>query len=217
MKNWKRFGVLGLAAIVGSSGCATMNAREWNGCAAGGAVLGAALGGTGAGVGVSEGADDPSNEAVAGAAAGGAIVGGVLGALLGHVICDPEKAPPPPPPPPPPPAPTKHVETMQAPLFDFNKWTLRPLGHQKCDHAASVLKGDTGKIVVTGHTDSKGSDAYNLKLGERRAETVKQCLVDRGIPASRIIVRSKGKSDPIASNDTEEGRQANRRVEIDRE
>ena len=217
MVNWKRVGALGLAAAIGSSGCATMEARKWDGCAAGGGVIGAVLGGTGAGVGVSEGVNDASSEEIAGAAAGGAVVGGALGAVLGHLICDPEKETPPPPPPPPAPPPSKKVETFQSPFFDFNKYTLRPLGQQKCDHAAGLLKGETGKVIITGYTDSIGSDAYNLKLGQRRAESVKQCLVDRGIPATRIITKSKGKADPVASNATEEGRQANRRVEIERE
>ena len=217
MRTWKRMTALGLTAFIGGGGCAAMNARQWDGCAAGGAVLGAAVGGTGAGLGVSEGVDDASNEEVAGAAAGGAVVGGLLGALLGHVICDPEKETPPPPPPPPAPPAPKKVDTFRAPLFDFDKATLRPLGQEKCDHAAAILKQESGKAIITGYTDSKGSDAYNLKLGARRGESVKQCLVDRGIAASRLVVRSKGKADPIASNATEEGRQQNRRVEIDRE
>src|SRR5262249_25688228 len=101
--------------------------------------------------------------------------------------------------------------------FDFNKYTLRPLGQQKCDHAAGLLQGETGKIIITGYTDSVGSDAYNLKLGQRRAESVKQCLVARGIPASRIVTTRQGQAEPGARNATEEGRQANRGVEIERE
>ena len=111
----------------------------------------------------------------------------------------------------------KVCESFQAPFFDFNKATLRPLGLQKCDHAAGILKPESGKVVITGYTDSVGSDAYNLKLGQRRGESVKKCLEERGIAAARITVRSKGKADPIASNATEEGRQQNRRVEIERE
>lgn len=213
-----RIGSVGVLLMGTLSSCATMQAREWDGCAIGGGILGAAVGGITGGVVANNVSDDPDNAVRGGAIAGGVIGGGALGAVLGHLICDPEKATPapPPPPPPPPPAPKK-VETFQAPFFDFNKATLRPLGHEKCDHAAELLKKETGNVIVTGYTDSVGSDAYNLKLGERRAQAVEKCLVERGIAASRIKVRSKGKADPIASNATEEGRQQNRRVEIERE
>src|SRR5262249_56837068 len=118
--------------------------------------------GPGAGVGVAEGVNDASSEEVAGAAAGGAIFGGALGAMLAHLICDPEKETPPPPPPPPAPPPSKKVETFQSPFFDFNKYTLRPLGQQKCDHAAGILKGETRKVISTRYTHSIGSDPSNL-------------------------------------------------------
>src|SRR5215470_6876691 len=206
---------IGLLLAGTLSSCALMNEREWDGCAIGGGILGATAGGITGGVVSNNAIDDPSNSTRGGAIAGGVVGGGALGAVLGHLVCDPEKAPPAPPPPPPAPAPApKKVETFQAPFFDFNKATLRPLGYEKCDHAAGLLKGETGNVIVTGYTDSIGSDAYNLKLGERRAQSVQKCLVERGIAASRIKVRSKGKADPVASNATEEGCQANRRVEI---
>ena len=70
------------------------------------------------------------------------------------------------------------------------------------------------RVSVEGHTDSVGSVAYNQTLSERRAKTVRDYLVSQGIDASRITTRGFGKSKPIASNDTAEGRAENRRVEI---
>ena len=69
-------------------------------------------------------------------------------------------------------------------------------------------------VVVDGYTDSIGSDAYNLKLSERRAEAVRDLMVQKGISASRITTHGYGKSRPVASNNTAEGRAENRRVEI---
>lgn len=70
------------------------------------------------------------------------------------------------------------------------------------------------RVVVEGYTDSIGSDAYNMKLSERRAETVRDFMVSKGISPTRITTRGFGKANPIASNKTAEGRAENRRVEI---
>ena len=70
-------------------------------------------------------------------------------------------------------------------------------------------------IVVSGHTDSVGSEAYNMKLGQRRADTVKSYLVERGVSSSKITTKSFGESQPVASNSTAEGRAKNRRAEVD--
>ena len=69
-------------------------------------------------------------------------------------------------------------------------------------------------VTVSGHTDGKGTDAYNLELGRKRAEAVRELLIKFGAPAERLSVTSYGKSQPIADNDTEEGRAKNRRVEF---
>lgn len=69
-------------------------------------------------------------------------------------------------------------------------------------------------VVAPGHTDSTGSDAYNLQLSQRRAEAVASYLVSQGIKRERLITVGAGEAYPIASNDTEEGRAANRRVEL---
>jgi outer membrane protein OmpA-like peptidoglycan-associated protein len=68
--------------------------------------------------------------------------------------------------------------------------------------------------MVTGYTDSVGSDAYNLRLSERRANTVREALVAEGIAADRITTKGMGESNPVASNDTAAGRAQNRRVDI---
>jgi OOP family OmpA-OmpF porin len=74
---------------------------------------------------------------------------------------------------------------------------------------------DLEMVIATGHTDSIGSDAYNQKLSERRAAAVKDYLVSKGIPASKITTIGKGESQPVATNKTAEGRQKNRRVDIE--
>jgi OOP family OmpA-OmpF porin len=70
-------------------------------------------------------------------------------------------------------------------------------------------------VIATGHTDSVGTDAYNQRLSERRAAAVKDYLVSKGIPASKITTIGKGESQPVATNKTAEGRQKNRRVDIE--
>ncbi len=79
----------------------------------------------------------------------------------------------------------------------------------------AVQKDRIAQVRVIGHTDSRGAEAYNLVLSERRANAVARYLVDNGIPAKLVVVEGKGESVPVASNDTEEGRARNRRVEID--
>ncbi|HLK10201.1 MAG TPA: OmpA family protein [Candidatus Binatia bacterium] len=163
-----------------------------------------------------EGAEHPSDGEVAGAAAGGTVAGALAGWLVGHYVCQVAEQPPapPPPPPPPPPAPTK-IETLSGPSFDFNKATLTPEGRSHVDHAVQVLQANPSmRVVVEGHTDSIGSDAYNMRLSGRRAETVRDYMVEKGISASRITTRAMGKKDPVASNATAEGRAKNRRVDI---
>jgi outer membrane protein OmpA-like peptidoglycan-associated protein len=130
-------------------------------------------------------------------------------------------APPPPPPPPPvaqappPPPPTKEKIVLRAVHFDFNKATIRPDAQPILDEAVRMLK-ERGEVsvIVEGHTDSIGSDAYNMKLSMRRADAVKRYLVEHGIAASRITTEGFGKRQPVASNATAEGRAQNRRVEL---
>lgn len=99
--------------------------------------------------------------------------------------------------------------------FDFNSSTLRPTSVTNLDKLAQILinNPDTN-INVYGHTDSKGADDYNMKLSERRADAVKSYLISKGIASSRLFTKGEGETMPVASNDTEEGRAKNRRVEF---
>jgi OOP family OmpA-OmpF porin len=143
--------------------------------------------------------------------------------------CDPDlmpkpaAAPPPPPPPPaaakpaPKPAPVAEKVTLAADvLFDFDKSILKNEGKNKLDDLATKVKAINLEVVIAiGHTDSIGSDAYNQKLSVRRAESVKAYLVSRGVEPNRIYTEGKGEKQPVASNKTKDGRQKNRRVEIE--
>ncbi len=128
-----------------------------------------------------------------------------------------EEAPPPPPPPPPAPQPEEVRKRiiLRAVHFDFDKYNLRPDAVPILDEAVQLLKKDGDvAIICQGHTDSVGTVKYNLKLSKRRAESVTKYLVKHGISADRITVEGLGKSHPVATNATREGRAQNRRVEI---
>ena len=100
-------------------------------------------------------------------------------------------------------------------LFDFDKATLKPEVESTLMQVADVLKQYPGlKIQVEGHTDNKGSDEYNQDLSERRSSAVFEFLVSEGIDASQMIHSGFGESTPVATNDTEEGRARNRRVDL---
>jgi OmpA-OmpF porin, OOP family len=115
------------------------------------------------------------------------------------------------------PKPVTQAMVIQADaLFDFDKSVLRPDGRKSIDDAVAKMKGvDIEMVIATGHTDSVGTDAYNQRLSERRAAAVKEYLVSKGIPASKITTIGKGESQPVATNKTAEGRQKNRRVDIE--
>jgi len=101
-------------------------------------------------------------------------------------------------------------------FFDFDKASLKPEGRQLLDQVVSQVNTLTLEtIIAVGHTDWTGSDAYNQKLSERRAASVKTYLVENGIDANRIYTEGKGKTSPVAPNTTREGRAQNRRVEIE--
>jgi outer membrane protein OmpA-like peptidoglycan-associated protein len=107
------------------------------------------------------------------------------------------------------------VVSLSDVLFDFNRATLRPGAEAKIGQIATILKQyPDHKISVEGHTDSIGSNAYNQRLSEQRAAAVAKALVAGGVEASMISSRGFGRTQPVASNKTAEGRQQNRRVEI---
>ena len=115
------------------------------------------------------------------------------------------------------PAVTQSKITLQADtLYDFDKATLKPEGKATLDKIARDLsKIKLEVIIAVGNTDSVGTDAYNMALGQRRAQSVKAYLTSKGVDGSRIYTESKGKSNPVASNATAEGRAKNRRTDIE--
>ena len=107
------------------------------------------------------------------------------------------------------------VVTLGDVLFDTGQATLKPGANLALNRLATYLSSNPQtKVLIEGHTDSRGSDAYNEALSERRARAVATELESRGIPAAQVQTMGRGKNYPVASNDTPEGRQQNRRVEI---
>ncbi|NGY03406.1 OmpA family protein [Solimonas terrae] len=151
-----------------------------------------------------------------------------------HEIPEPVKvvppvAPPPPPPPPPPPCTmsgengavdfsgckTGDTVVLRGVNFEFDKSNLTVNAKTLLDQVVDALnKRPDIKVEIDGHTDSKGSDAYNLKLSDRRAASVMSYLKSKGIAADRMTEKGFGESMPIADNATDEGRELNRRVEL---
>ena len=101
-------------------------------------------------------------------------------------------------------------------FFDFDKSVLKPEGKAKLkDLVAKIQNISLEVVIAVGHTDSVGTDAYNQKLSERRAEAVKAYLVSLGVAKNRIYTEGKGESMPAADNKTAAGRAKNRRVEVE--
>jgi outer membrane protein OmpA-like peptidoglycan-associated protein len=100
-------------------------------------------------------------------------------------------------------------------LFDFDKADLKPTAEGKLNHLLTVVNSKPGsRIAIEGHTDLRGSDAYNQTLSQRRAESVRSWLVAHGVAAGRISATGAGESRPVRTGNTEADHQANRRVEI---
>jgi outer membrane protein OmpA-like peptidoglycan-associated protein len=100
-------------------------------------------------------------------------------------------------------------------LFDFNKATLRPGTREKLARIAGILLAHPGLTTqAEGHADSVGTDGYNQRLSEMRADSVRSFLVQQGIPAETVSATGFGESQPVATNETASGRQQNRRVEL---
>ena len=107
------------------------------------------------------------------------------------------------------------IVNMSDVLFDTAKWTLRPIAREKLARVSGIILSHPGlRIEVEGHTDSVGSDAYNQRLSEQRADSVLQYLVAQGIPTSSVTAKGFGETMPAVTNDTAAGRQQNRRVEL---
>ena len=100
-------------------------------------------------------------------------------------------------------------------FFDFDKWDLRPVSYIELDRVVRLLKENPAiEIEMGAHTDSRGTDEYNFILSDRRARSVMEYIISQGISRDRITSHGYGESRPVATNETDEGRQLNRRVEF---
>ena len=208
----KKTGIVALALAVTLSGCA-IQSNTGKGAAygtAGGAAAGALLGQI-----IGQNTQGTLLGAAAGAVIGG-LAGTGVGAMMDNQEADMRNAL----------AQSESVAVQREGdllaltfksdvTFDVNSDVLLGGVYSELDRVAAVLARDPQTtIIVEGHTDSTGSDAYNQQLSERRANSVARYLAQRGVNASRIKAIGYGEQRPVASNDTAEGRQKNRRVEI---
>jgi outer membrane protein OmpA-like peptidoglycan-associated protein len=149
------------------------------------------------------------------------------GATPINIAGDPPPLPPPPPEPEPEPEPPKppprvevrdnKIEIREKIQFEYNKAEIKEVSFDLLDEIAKVIKENPQikKIQIEGHASSDGNDAYNLALSDRRAKAVRQHLIEKGgIPAETLVAKGFGETKPIADNETEEGREKNRRVEF---
>jgi outer membrane protein OmpA-like peptidoglycan-associated protein len=148
-------------------------------------------------------------------------VGDVRYAQAGLELFLQQSPPPPPPPPapvaapPPPPPPAKKKIVLRGVNFDFDKYNIRPDAVPILEQACSILKQEANiNVQCQGHTDSIGTEAYNQRLSERRANAVREWLVKCGISPSRLSAKGFGEANPVASNATPGGRAQNRRTEL---
>lgn len=107
------------------------------------------------------------------------------------------------------------IVNMSDVLFDTGSYTLKPGAREKLAKISGILLAHPGLTMqIEGHTDSVGTDDFNQQLSERRADSVRDFLAEQGVPASSITAHGFGKTQPVATNDTADGRQRNRRVEL---
>lgn len=176
-----------------------------------GAIIGAVVGGV-AGAVIGNQSGNNRTGAVVGAAAGAAVGGAVgrrmdkqeqeLRQIEGVEVERPSEG-------------EINVRLTSDILFDLDSAGLRPASRETLNElATNFSRYPDNQIIVEGHTDSSGSDAHNQKLSEQRASNVADYLIDRGVTARNVVVYGYGESRPKSSNDSAEGRQLNRRVEI---
>jgi outer membrane protein OmpA-like peptidoglycan-associated protein len=197
--------------LVGSvlTGCAGVKKTDWPACAAIGGATGAAVG-----------AIESSSYAGWGGLVAGATAGAycyVHGQGEEQVAAVEPVTPAPTPTPAPAPLPRQETIVVRDLHFAFDSAEISPADRTQLDTVASRLRSEasTTRLTINGHTDSKGTDRYNQRLSERRAASVRNYLVQSGVPAASIVsVQGMGESQPVATNDTAEGRATNRRVEI---
>lgn len=209
----KRIIALAMVILFAVAGCSTMQTRTQKGTATGVVVGGAAGAGLGQAIG-------RSTEATLIGMGIGALLGGVAGREIGSYMDRQEMEL------------QQALANQQAAslyreqnllvvtfksdfLFDFDSSVLKPSGYSEIDRVTNVLKKyPETRILVEGHTDSSGAETYNQKLSEQRAQAVKNAIVSRGVAESRIETMGFGESKPYASNETQAGRQLNRRVNV---
>ena len=205
MRSTRISSALFIGASVVLSGCAGMSQQQK------GAVIGAT---TGAAVG---GVIGNQTGSTARGAIIGAVVGGAAGAVIGHQMDQQAKE-------------LQQnipgatiarvgegiaVTFASGILFPFNSTEILPDGRTNLQQLASSLeKYPNSDILIVGHTDSVGTEAYNNDLSQRRALAAQSYLQTLGVPANRLQATGRGESEPIQSNDTDAGRAQNRRVEI---
>ena len=194
-----------LATLFLLGGCSSLSNTEK------GAIIGAGSGGA-AGAAIGSASDNTAEGAIL-----GAVVGGAAGALIGQRMdrkaneLDRELE-------------NAEVERVgegikvtfdSGLLFDFDSAALRENAEQNlAEFAESMEDVPDTNILIVGHTDSRGSEEYNQDLSERRANSAGDFLMSRGLDSGRLLMTGRGETEPVASNDTEEGRQQNRRVEV---
>lgn len=205
MKILKKTGAAVVAIAIVLSGCKNMNKTTK------GAVIGTA-GGAAAGAVIGKAAGNTALGAIIGATVGG-VTGAVIGKKMDKQAKEIENK-----------VPGAKVERVgegivvefaDKVLFGYDRSDLSVSAEANLDKLINVLKEypDTN-IEIQGHTDSKGSDSYNQGLSERRANAVATYLRNRGVSSSRVTTKGYGETAPVASNDTDDGRSQNRRVDF---
>lgn len=197
--------ILALAAIAVVPGCAS-SSRTTKGAVIGGAS-GAAVGAV-----IGKAAGSTAKGAIIGAAVGG-VAGGLIGRRMDQQAAELEKE-----------IPGADVERVgegilvtfdSGILFDVDSSTLKPVARDNLSKVVTSLEKYPGtNVVLVGHTDADGTEAYNQQLSERRAASAASFLRSEGVPASRIEATGRGETEPVASNESASGKQQNRRVEI---
>lgn len=201
---WLRVVMSGLL-LVSVASCASMTRTQK------GAVIGGAAGGVVGGV-IGKATGSTARGAII-----GAVIGGAAGALIGRRMDQQAEE-------------LKHqipgatvervgegiqVTFESGLLFDFDSDVVRGAARSNLDALARSLdQYDDSNLMIVGHTDYVGSDAYNQDLSERRADSATRYLVSRGVSRSRIGTYGAGETEPVASNSTDAGRAQNRRVEV---
>jgi OOP family OmpA-OmpF porin len=113
------------------------------------------------------------------------------------------------------PAPAKPDYNFSTIQFEFNSAVLKTSSYAVLDHVAAEMKKDNSvKFVLNGHSSTEGTAEHNMALSVERANAVKQYLTNTGVDGSRLTVKGFGETQPLASNNTEEGKAQNRRVEV---